>query len=493
MLILLLSFVFTTCKDKETTFHREPWDDTPAFWIWNQTTPWTPHPSLHYYLQVAEFTATSHREFQAPPPGPNTTPVVRLPAGRATLEDPKFTRRFLHWAQSFLAKNPHTRLQLDYDCSTSTLGYYAKFLVDLRQQLKLDHLSVTALASWIDAPDFDKLCQSVDELAPMFYDLEVDQPASIRANTPLALVSPETLSWIHKWNQCPVTWRAGLPNFQRLSLFESSGQLVGHLQRWSPSHLSRISGLTPLPRKAPNALTFKITRETQYHGVTMKPGQLLIWRAPGEVETLRALATAQAAGASGIIWFAHPDSAPVAWHSIAHLSALQNGAPALANLRHEILPDGSVTLTNDGPGDLSFRPGDPPRLLILEASAQNTFAPGDPGTFLDIAAPGSSLVRPELARTITLSFNDLHSGKSLTSGPGLIKSPTTHPPTLRIHPQPPSPRNASSYSSRSSSPADRFSIKPHPPSPTTPSAPPPKDGSKCWKPTSPAFNKPAPT
>jgi hypothetical protein len=439
LVILSLCLVLASCQDKKTLTERAPWDDTPAFWIWNQTTPWRSDPAFQNYLQIAEFTTTSHREFQSPSPSSTTTPVVRLPPGRATLEDPEFTGRFINWARRFLQISPHTRLQLDYDCSVSTLAHYARFLDDLRKQLKVKHLSVTALASWIDAPDFRKLCQSVDELTPMFYDLESDEAANIRSNDPLAMITPETLAWIRRWEKCPITWRAGLPNFQRLTLFESTGVLIGHLQRWSPAHLSQIPGLIPLPQSQPNSLTFQVTRETRYQDVTMMPGQLLIWRAPGEDATGHALTTARAAGASGIIWFTHPDSTPVAWHSIPHLSEMQKGIPPLANLRHEILPDGSVTLSNDGPGDLLFQPGDPPTQLILKAITPNTFAAGDSGTFLDIAAPGSSLVRPELARIVTLSLAGLRSGQSLSSGPGLIKSPTSKPPTFRIHPQPPTP------------------------------------------------------
>jgi len=353
------------------------------------------------------------------------------------LENPEFTNRFLAWARGYLTDHPHQRLQLDYDCSTSTLAFYARHLTKLREELQLDHLSVTALASWIEAPDFHQLCQSVDELAPMFYDLEIDERDHIQANNPRAMVSPETQSWIQKWEKCPVTWRAGLPNFQRLSLFESSGKLIGHLQRWSPSHLISLPGLTPISGTPPDAMTFRVTREIRYEGVSMKPGQLLIWRVPNEEETVRAIETAKEGGASGIIWFTHPDSTPVAWHSIPHLSALQTNENPSANFRHEIRPDGTITLTNDGPGDLSLLPGSKPRQLILEAKSRGTFSRGDPGSFLDIAAPGSSLVRPELARTITLSFSDLRSGKSLTSGPGLIESPTTNPPTVRIHPSTP--------------------------------------------------------
>ena len=270
----------------------------------------------------------------------------------------------------------------------------------------------------------------------MFYDLKIDQPEHIRADDPLAMITPETLSWINKWKRCPVTWRAGLPNFQRLTLFESSGKLVGHLQRWSPAHLSRIPGLHPLPQKSSNSMTFEVSLKTSYHGVSLSPGQRLIWRVPGEDNTLRALTSAQEAGASGIIWFAHPDSTPVTWHSVTHLASLQKGQTPLVNLRHEILPDGSVTLTNDGPGDLPFNPGDDQGQLILEANAPATFASVDPGTFAEITAPGSSLVRPELAHTITLSFNGLRSGNSLISAPGLVKSPTTNPPSIRIHPKP---------------------------------------------------------
>lgn len=425
--LLCLCLAFASCKNEPTGITREDWNDTPAFWVWNQTNP-IPANSQNLYVQVAEFTADSVKVLQKNNPTLRHTAVVRLPPGRTTLEDPELKQRLF----SYLDEISPRKLQLDYDCAASNLTLYRQFLKSIRTRFNPDLLSITALASWITVPEFQELAQAVDEITPMFYDLEADQSSEIRSHSPCPLVDHTTLSWIKKWQRCPVTWRAGLPNYQRLSLFESSGKLIGHLQQWSPSELRELPGLTVLSNAKHDSVTFRIEQSQIYRGVEFKKDHLLVWRSPDEDLTRQAIATARSSGASGLIWFAHPESSPVAWHSLPHLASITAGEDPNTDLKTTFNSDGSVTLTNHGNGDLSFHPTHPLRELVLETNSPGGFARLNPGSFEKISAPGGSLVRPQLARKLSLSFSQLRASQSISSGTNLVANPLGKPPKASI-------------------------------------------------------------
>jgi hypothetical protein len=427
-----LALILGSCKEPARPKPSSTWDPNPAFWVWNQTSSPPPTNGHFHYLQVAEFTSDSFRELQAGPLGKGVTAVVRLPPGRQAVTDPVFQNRLF----SYLKKRNFPRLQLDYDCASLNLGLYRQFLESLQTQVTSDHLSITALASWIEAPGFDDVAMVVDEVAPMFYDLEPDKPSQIQKHSCEPLIDERTLDWIKKWKGCPVTWRAGLPNYQRLSLFHTDGTLVGHLSRWQPSDLKALPGLTPLEGSSSNHYFLRIDRDQEYQNIQLPKGHLLVWRRPDEAMTKKAITTARDAGAGGVIWFTHPQSTPVASHSVNHLTQLQTERSPQAKLETTLNPDGSVTLTNTGSGDLSFSAEQPYRQLVLEAKTHRVFSSPNPGTFHSVQAPGSSLVRPELARTIVLTFSDLGSGSSLTSAPRLFDPTKQQLITSRILPSP---------------------------------------------------------
>lgn len=423
-----------------------PWDMAPGFWIWNRAAALPAASVAHLsdvdahrlYWQLADIRPGQPPSSDArlvPIRDSAAIPVIRLPSGAGTLADKHTLAVLRHWCGVIASDLPQKRLQIDYDCPTASLDGYAMLLKRLRAEFGIDTLSVTALASWIDAPDFARFSSAVDELVPMFYDLAADAPEDITAGTPLRMIDETTLRWIAKWGACRRSWRVGLPNFQRLSIFEPDGTLVGHLQDWAPESILAHPLLRRFEGGPAHTIRFQVTKQGIVSRVAVRPGQHIVWRMPDEGLTRHALTAARDAGATGAVWFAHPDSAPVAWHSAPHLSMMARGNPAAPALAIRFLPDGSVRIVNEGPGDLPSRYHTTPWSLVLEAEGPGSFGSASPGTFFSLEAAGASLAQAELAGKIELSFHSLRIDQERRTAPQFIATPETLP-TWRIQPTP---------------------------------------------------------
>lgn len=397
-------------------------DRTPGFWVWHRSTKLTAEevPAGRIYRQIAEF---GWREGKWSPRAvaaadvllENEIPVVRLDPGPAFLERPDAAAMLAKWLRHHFRDKVPASLQLDHDCPVRLLPRYAAFLGELRGELALQEISITALAGWIDSPGFKQLAEAADELVPMFYDLTADPPQDIAAGKAKPMAGPEAAAWIARWKSCHRPWRAGLANFERLTLFEADGTLVGHLKQWTPESVAQAGFLEPLTHVTGGA-GYRITREASLHGTRLKASQLLVWRAP-EDDALRGLiGSSIAAGARGIVWFALPGPGLRAAHSPSHLAALAKGETPMPGLRARLGSDGRVMLRNDGPGDLSPVPGAPLHRLIVRADEAGIFTDAGPGAFANLTAP----LPAKFSREITLSFPRLLVGEEIASDSGLI-------------------------------------------------------------------------
>ena len=282
-------------------------------------------------------------------------------------------------------------------------------------------------------PDFDTFCASVDEIVPMFYDLERDSPAAVAAGEPLLMIDESTLRWILKWQACPIPWRAGLANFQRLTQFSPEGQLIGHHRSWSTAGLLTHPAIERRSSPDPSISHFEVTAGGSMSRIPIRAGEKLFIRMPDEALTREAIQAAHDAGALGIVWFAHPRSAPRTWHSVEHLAAMQAGKAAPAKLDLEITPDGAILLTNPGPTDLQAQPGHHPWRLVI-SGPPGSFGRGLPGGFLECDLEGASMNHPELATRLILTFPSLLTNDRLVSSTGLITQPESI--TWTLEPQP---------------------------------------------------------
>ena len=443
--IALLLMSFSLAGDAEESGHESAPNKIPlgpSFWVWNRNQGLSDRSieeltrvnTSRLYWQIADlenpykpFITHRRSSHLLDDKRITLTAVIRLPPGRDSILSPIQRELIRDSIRSSLVDFPATPIQLDYDCPANILNDYAAFLKALRSELAIQHLSVTALASWVDSPGFKTLAASVDEVVPMFYDLEADHAHEIKNGSPRALIDDTTILWIERWRAWPIPWQPRLPNFQRLTLFKDDGTLIGHHPHWSVSGLLSHPAIKQLPESPTHTRQFEVLAKGRLSNVAIKPGQTLIWRAPDEDLTVKAIETARKAGASSILWFAHPDSAPTAWHSATHLANLQSGRETQPNLQLSVSKDGQIILTNSGSGDLPPRPNGELWSLVLESETLGSFNQFNPGNFISIDAPGASLANPQFSRKVVLAFAALRANNSIKSATQLITDPATSP------------------------------------------------------------------
>ena len=423
--ILCLVVCLLAACDRNPTPTAAP-DKTPGFWVWHRSSALTRQEkeSLptggRLYRQIAEFGWRDGAWAPRPVAGAkvlldNEIPVVRIDPGPAFLDRPDAAAMLAKWLRHHFNGNVPPSLQLDHDCPVRLLPRYATFLRELRGELGLKEISITALAGWVESPAFKQLAEATDELVPMFYDLTADPPQDIVAGKAKPMAGPEAASWIARWKSCRIPWRAGLANFERLTLFEADGKLVGHLKQWTPESIAHADFLETLPQFT-GGTGYRIKRAAILHGTRLDASQLLVWRAPDD-ESLRTLITASFdAGARGIVWFSLPGPGLRAAHSPSHLAALARGESPAHGVQAKLDGDGRIVLRNDGPGDLSLPPGAPLHRLELTASEAGTFTAAGPGEFVEVSTP----LPAKFSRKIVLSFPRLLVGEEIASESGLI-------------------------------------------------------------------------
>ncbi len=432
ILALLLPLLFSSCgKKASSTAAPSPSPDlSPSFWVWHRSSALTPAeqssvsnvPRLCW--QVAEFGWRDGKWTPRPLGKPKADqagliPVIRLDPGPDSIEKPEAAASLAKWVRFHFDNKPPRSLQLDYDCPVRLLPKYAEYITALRTELSLQEVSVTALASWIASPGIDKVGAAADEMVPMFYDITADPPADVVAGKLVPMAGGEANMWIPKWKDCRTPWRAGLPNFARLTLFDSDGKLSGHLRQWRPETVQDANYLQALS-SGPGFALYRVTRDSGLEGTALHNGQLLAWR-DVEDNTLHQLITASfAAGARGIVWFALPGPGLRATHTPSHLAALARGETPLPSLKLHLDETGRVSLRNDGPGDLITAPGKPANRLRITGAQAGAFAAVGPGEFTTLGVPSGSRVSINFSHGIELTFYGLRVGEVVASESGLV-------------------------------------------------------------------------
>ncbi|HEY1120370.1 MAG TPA: DUF3142 domain-containing protein [Haloferula sp.] len=425
-ILCLIVCVLAACDRKPSAVSTTPPDRTPGFWIWHRSSALATEEKNalpaggRLYRQIAEFGWRDGRwaprtVAEAKDLLENEIPVVRLDPGPAFLERPDAAPMLAKWLRHHFQDKVPASLQLDHDCPVRLLPRYAAFLRELRVELGLKEISITALAGWIESPAFKQLGEATDELVPMFYDLTADSPQDIVAGKAKPMAGPEAASWIKRWKSCRTQWRAGLANFERLTLFEADGKLVGHLKQWTPESIAHADFLEALPQFT-GGTGYRIRRETILQGTQLQASQLLVWRAPDDGALRALLETAFDSGARGIVWFALPGPGLRAAHSPSHLATLAHGETPAHGVHAKLESDGRIVLRNDGPGDLSLVPGAPLHRIELTSDEAGTFTTAGPGEFAEITTP----LPAKFSRKFVLSFPRLLVGEEIASESGLI-------------------------------------------------------------------------
>lgn len=428
--MVLLGLLAGACKKSPPATTRTGPLDPAAFWVWHRSSPLTDaeRETLRQagcgtlFWQAAECEWRDGRwhgvEIAATVADP-AVPVFRIKPtpgflGAHEAAAVALAGRIRDWRG---AAGPLAEIQVDFDCPDRLLGDYAAFLAELGRQLAPTRISITALAGWPAHPQFATLARAVSTLVPMFYDLAADPPAAVKAGRFQPLADPAAAAAIARWKACPVRWLAGLPNFQRVSLFAADGNLVGHLRGWNHDPLLFQRSLIGHPA-GPGVTDFAVVEPLVLADTRILPGQRVVWRTV-EAGALATLATAaERAGAAGIVYFALPGPGLQAAFSASHLLREPGAVPQLALA---LTDRGTVVLKNPGPADLPARAADPAApaergwRLELRGSRRGAFRAASPGGFVAAKVPAG--LPAEEATGLVLYFSKLPANAEIPSGP----------------------------------------------------------------------------
>ena len=366
--------------------------------------------------------------------GLRTVPVVRLGTARGHLIEPEALSR-IRAALRGLPKTG-TALQLDFDCPDRLLSHYAAVLSELRRDIP--DLGITALAHWSGLPAFAALGQSVSEMTPMFYDLQADPTGVSPETPPPPLLDPTQVERaLAGWSRSTAPWRAGLPTFARLTVFDRGGNPRGQIPNWSWEDFCFHQALRSTGPTRLGVTLFRAETDTRVSRTAIHAGDFVAARFTARDALPRAMDAARRAGAAGITFFRLPDQTDPAGSSLSDIAhAMADAAPHLTlHWDH----GGQLVLTNDSVFDLVPRlagtKGDRDRGYALELDAPGAlFREALPGEFWRITAhvnPDAQKPDPapvQLATRLTFWFSHLRAGKTLRTGlvqtaPGMDRAP----------------------------------------------------------------------
>jgi len=324
-------------------------------------------------------------------------------------------------------------LQIDFDCPDRLLGEYAALLDELRATWP--KLGITALAHWPTVKDFPQLARSVSEMCPMFYDLQRD-PTGVKAaaDVPPLLDPTQVEGFLAQWKTCATPWRAGLPIFTRVTVFDETGLSRGQIFQWDWDQIVFHPQLRTQTQGKLGVFQLKAEEQTTVAGKRVEKGETVTVRLTDRAALERCLSAAEDSGAVGTVLFRLPQAGdPSTWT----LRTLRDDARPRYVLR---MAGEALMLTNDSGADV------PPRLAgdrhdrdrgyELEVDAPiPCFREAEPGAFFRVGAHVSPETKPQRASVqtatrLTFWFSHLPAGAALRSGLFQL-SPKADPTRLR--------------------------------------------------------------
>ncbi len=352
-------------------------DDVPsAFWVWHRATPLTASETAALgaqgvevlYWQAGELTAktTGWSWSRAPievselAPNLRVIPTVRLESEVPDPFQPPHLVELRTMLRKIATRGP--ALQIDYDCPDRLLDRYAETLTELRRDFP--QLSITALAHWVRRAEWPRLAAAVAEVAPMFYDLQSD-PTGLPTLPPPLLDPDGFKDALDHWSHCGVRWRAGLPDFARLTVFDRTGLSRGQIANWKWSQLVFHRHLHAVQPTVLGMTAFRVGEDTRVARTVVMAGETVVSRTVDRESLALAGRRAMAAGADGIIYFRLPDGTDPAGRSLSDLAALQKSDEPRLELR--LFGPDRVALRNVSKVDLpprAVRPARRPRSRI---------------------------------------------------------------------------------------------------------------------------------
>ncbi len=315
-------------------------------------------------------------------------------------------------------------VQLDYDCPDRSLGAYAVALGEIRRTIP--RVSITALAHWPRLSDFAALTSNVSEIAPMFYDMQADPTGVGPDAPPPPILDPvQVAAALREWQACAIPWRAGLPNFTRLTVFDRTGLSRGQIPNWSWEDFCFHKALHTLAPTRLGVTLFRADAATRVAATPVAQGEIVASRFTDRAALAQTVGRAREAGAAGVVFFRLPDGSDPAGWSLSDMANIASPAMPRLILRQS---DGEhLELVNDSPNDLAPRlageKNDRDRGYALELDARvPAFREALAGDFWRVtshANPDAEIPTPvavPLATRLTFWFGDLRAGSARQTG-----------------------------------------------------------------------------
>jgi hypothetical protein len=263
----------------------------------------------------------------------------------------------------------------------------------------------------------------VEEICPMFYDLQRDPTGVTAASPPPPLLDPaQVLPLLEGWRRCPTPWRAGLPIFTRITIFDVTGLSRGQIFSWEWDELAFHAKLRTLGPTKLGVTLLRAGEALKFAGRALEEGEMVASRQTDRGALDECAAAAEKGGARGVVYFRLPADRDAATWTLRAL-----GAPA-TKPQLTLRRDGEqLTLENPDPADL------PPRLagerhdrdrgyaLEIDSSGP-VFREAEAGAFFRVGAhvnPDGKKPQPASVQTatrLTFWFSHLPAGASLRTG-----------------------------------------------------------------------------
>ncbi|HTB36280.1 MAG TPA: DUF3142 domain-containing protein [Reyranella sp.] len=213
-------------------------------------------------------------------------------------------------------------VEVDYDCPTSKLPTYARFLAEFRTRLARPiALSITALPTWMNSAELERLAKDVDEVMLQVH--AVEEPRRGLFNPAQAAL------WVEEFGRrIRRPFRVALPAYDVRVSWQADGRLAS------------VEGEVPLLSGA---------RDSE-----------LLGAAPEAVlQFLQSLQRTAPQGLIGIAWFRLPTDADARSWSPQTWRAVVTGTLPPSRLNAGLVPTErsdlwTVTLANDGPVDAAL-------------------------------------------------------------------------------------------------------------------------------------------
>lgn len=224
-------------------------------------------------------------------------------------------------------------LEIDYDCPTSRLATYARFLAELRARLPRSlALSITALPTWLTSPTLETLAPPLDEIVLQVH--AVEDPRR-------GLFDPARAeSWVREFGRrIGRPFRVALPVYDVRVSWHADGRLAS------------VEGEAPLLNGARDSAVLGAAPETI-------------------LRFLNTLSATAPQGLRGVAWFRLPTDADQRAWSLATWRAVIGGALPPRQVSAVLVPTErpdlwSVALSNDGATDAPL-----PRLVRLDKACE---------------------------------------------------------------------------------------------------------------------------